>query len=344
MTYKAMQASGNGSLTLVERPVPQPGTGEVLIKIEACGICGADGGVIDGGEKNVVYPRIPGHEVVGTLLKLGGGVPSGLRIGQRVGVGRLGGHCNACDACRRGEFTLCSHQPIVGSSQDGGYAEMMLAKATGLVAIPDELSAVTAAPLLCAGIATFNAVRKSGAQPGDSIAILGIGGLGHLAVQYAARMGFRVIAIGRGSDKAQATLALGASDYLDSTIAKPAEALKKIGGVKTILTTATDSAIASSLLPALQPKGKLMVLGVGQQPLMLSPGMLVGRELSVEGSLTGTPYETESALRFSLRNNVQPMTEIFPLEQANEAWQKMKSGKARFRLVLTMDNPPAVFN
>ncbi|WP_213713716.1 alcohol dehydrogenase [Cedecea lapagei] len=336
MTYKAMQASGNGSLELVERLVPEPGAGEVLIKIEACGICGADGGVINGTEKNVAYPRVPGHEVVGTLLKLGSGVPSGLRVGQRVGVGRLGGHCNECDACRRGKFTLCSHQPVVGSSQDGGYAEMMLAKATGLVAIPDALSAVAAAPLLCAGIATFNAVRKSGAQPGDSIAVLGIGGLGHLAVQYAAKMGFRVIAIGRGSDKAPAALALGASDYLDSSLDNPAEALKKLGGVKAVVTTVTDNAIASSLLSALQPKGKLMVLGVGQQPLVLSPGMLVGRELSIEGSLTGTPYETESALRFSLLNNVQPMTEIFPLAQANEAWKKMKSGKARFRIVLTM--------
>src|SRR5918993_1002829 len=215
-TYRAMQVTTPGMLELVERPTPAPGAGEVLIAVEACGICGADLADIDGAEPTLRPRRVPGHEVVGHIVAMGDGVPELWSIGQRVGVGRLGGHCNVCDQCRRGQFQVCRNRPVVGSSRDGGYAEMMLARATGLVSIPDELNGEEAAPILCAGIATFNALKKCGAEAGDTVAILGIGGVGHMALQYARRMGFRVVAIGRGSDIATEALALGAHAYIDT--------------------------------------------------------------------------------------------------------------------------------
>ncbi|MCT8891693.1 alcohol dehydrogenase [Klebsiella quasipneumoniae] len=335
-TYKAMQITSPGKLELVERATPEPGAGEVLLSIEACGICGADAGAIEGLEQNTTYPRVPGHEVVGKIVSLGAGVPSYLSPGQRVGVGRLGGHCNECEQCRRGHFNLCSNQPVVGSSQDGGYAEMMVTRATGLVIIPDELTSEDAAPLLCAGIATFNALIKSGARPGDTVAIQGIGGLGHLALQYAKKMGFRVVAIGRGDDIASDVKDLGAHIYLDTRKVNAVEELKKIGRAQVILTTITDSAAASELVKALAPKGKFMVVGAGKDPLTIAPGQMVGNELSIEGAITGTPFEVEKTLDFSLLTDVRARVETMPLAKAYEAYQRVMSGDVKFRMVLTM--------
>lgn len=335
-TYKAMQVTRPGALELVERETPMPGAGEVLIQVEACGICGADAGAIEGREAGLQFPRVPGHEVVGRIAAIGAGTSSFWKVGQRVGVGRLGGHCGECEQCRRGNFQLCKNQPVVGSSQDGGYAEMMIARSTGLVSIPDELSSEAAAPLLCAGIATFNALKKSGAQAGDLVAIQGIGGLGHLAVQYARRMGFRVVAVGRGSDIADDVRVLGAHVYIDTRVEDPVTRLQALGGAQVILTTITDSAVASSLMPALAPQGRLLVVGVGLEPLSIMPRVLVGGERMVQGTITGTPFESEKTLDFSVLTDVRALIETMPLEKAYEAYQRMMSGQVKFRMVLTM--------
>ena len=337
-TYKAMQVIRPGVLEMVEREIPDPGADEVLIEVQACGICGADAGVIAGLESGVKFPRVPGHEVVGRLVKLGTNVSKAWRVGQRVGVGRLGGHCLQCDQCRRGHFNLCSDQPVTGSSRDGGYAQMMLARATGLVSIPDALGAVEAAPLLCAGIATFNALRKSGALAGDLVAIQGIGGLGHLALQYARRMGFRVVAVGRGADIADEVQRLGAHHYIDTQVEDPVARLRDMGGADVILTTITDSDAVSALMPALAPQGRLLVVGVGRQPLSIMPGALVGGERSVQGAITGTPFESEKTLDFSLMADVRAQIETLPLESAWEAYQRVRTGAVKFRMVLTVVN------
>lgn len=336
-TYKAMQVTTAGTLQRVELPIPTPQAGEVLLRVEACGICGADAGVIEGMEKNTRYPRTPGHEVIGTVVAVGPGVSSAISEGMRVGVGRLGGHCNECEQCRRGNFNLCSDQPVVGSSQDGGYAEMMIARATGLVMIPDELKSEEAAPLLCAGIATFNALLKSGAEAGDTVVVQGIGGLGHLALQYARKMGFRVIAVGRGEHIQQDVLALGAHLYVDTQKVDAVEAIRKLGGAQVILTTITDSAAASALINALAPKGKFMVVGVGKDPLTIAPGLMVGNEISVQGAITGTPFEAEKTLKFSLLADIRARIDTMPLEKANEAYQRMRSGEVEYRMVLTIN-------
>ncbi|EKT4484810.1 alcohol dehydrogenase [Pseudomonas plecoglossicida] len=336
-TYRAMQVSRPGVLELVERATPTPGIGEVLIEIEACGICGADASDIDGADPTLQPPRVPGHEVVGRIAALGEHLPSIWRVGQRVGIGRLGGHCNECTQCRQGLFQLCQNQLIVGASCDGGYAEMMIARASGLVSIPDELNAEEAAPILCAGIATFNALKKSGAQAGDTVAILGIGGLGHMALQYARRMGFRVIGVGRGSDIAQDAMDLGAHIYIDANEEDAAEKLKAMGGAHAIVTTIGVPAAVSALMPGLTPQGRLVLLGAGKDPLPVSSGHLVVGERSVLGSITGTPYENERTLGFSVLAGVRPKIEVMPLEQANEAYQRMKSGDVKFRMVLTVD-------
>lgn len=258
------------------------------------------------------------------------------KIGQRVGVGRLGGHCNECVQCRQGNFQLCLNQPVVGRSCDGGYAEMMLTRSTGLVVIPDELNSEEAAPILCAGIATFNALKKCGAQAGDVVAILGIGGLGHLAVQYARKMGFKVVAIGRGQDIVQEVMNLGAHVYVDTKQQDAGEALKRLGGAASVVTTISNPAAVASALAGLAPKGRLVVLGAGKDELAVPPGFLVGGERRLLGSITGTPYENERALQFSVLADVHPWIELMALEQANEAYQRMKSGKAKFRMVLTV--------
>lgn len=335
-SYRAMQVIAPGVLELVERQTPAPGPGEVLIAVEVCGICGADANDIDRADPALNPPRVPGHEVVGRIVALGPNPPSIWKLGQRVGVGRLGGPCNECSECRRGRFNLCRNQPVVGSTCDGGFAEMMIARATGLVSIPKQLSSEEAAPILCAGIATFNALKKSGAEAGDTVAILGIGGLGHMAVQYARKMGFRVAAVGRGVDIARHAMELGAHLYIDAETENAAEALNTMGGAKAILTTIGNPAAVAALLPALQPEGRLIVLGVGKDPLSVSTGYLVGGERSIVGSITGSPFENEKTLDFSVLTGVRPMIETMPLERAGEAVQKMRSGAVNFRIVLTM--------
>ena len=332
-TYRAMQATRPGVLECVERQTPEPGPGEVLLRVEACGICGADVGTVEGKQ----FPRVPGHEVVGRIAAVGPGTPALWSAGQRVGVGRLGGHCQVCAQCRRGQFQLCTNQPTVGATQDGGYAEMMVARATGLVAIPDALGSEEAAPLLCAGIATFNALKKSGAQAGDLVAILGIGGLGHLAVQYARRMGFRVVAVGRGADIAEDVLGLGAHHYVDSAREDAVARLRAMGGAQVVMTTITDGDAASELVAGLAPQGTLLVVGVGKAPLAVSPGALVVGERVVRGTITGTPFEAEKTLDFSVLTDVRARIETMPLERAAEAYARMRSGEAKFRMVLTME-------
>lgn len=334
--YKAMQIGSSGTLELVERDVPQPGAGEVLIQVQACGVCGADATDIQRADPSLRPPRVPGHEVVGRIVALGAGTPSIWKVGQRVGVGRLGGHCNECAQCRQGRFQLCQNQPIVGSTRDGGYAEMMLARSTALVAIPDELSSEEAAPILCAGIATFNALKKCGAQAGDTVAILGIGGLGHMAVQYARRMGFRVVAIGRGSDVATDALALGAHVYIDNRAEDAAARLKAMGGAQAIVTMIDHADTVSALLAGLAPEGRLVLLNPGKSPLQIPAGLLVGGQRSILGSITGTPYDNEKALNFSVLVNVRPKIEVMPLAQAGDALRRLKSGDVKFRIVLTM--------
>lgn len=334
-TYKAVQVSQTGLLELVERPIPVPCSGEVLLAIEACGICGADMMTVENINPDVL-PRVPGHEVVGRIIALAEHTLGPWKIGQRVGVGRLGGHCNQCPECRQGLFNLCNQQPVMGSTHDGGYAEMMIAKETGLVAIPEELSSVEAAPLLCAGIATFNALKKSGAQAGDLVAIFGIGGLGHLAIQYAKKMGFKVVAIGRGQDIAVQSTKLGAHIYINTDLENAVEKLQQLGRAQVILSTITNGEITSNLFAGLAPHGKLMIVGVGKEPLTIPTPSLVGAERTVQGAITGTSYEIEKTLDFSVLTNTRAMIETYPLEQAQEAYLKMKSGQAQFRIVLTM--------
>ncbi|EJO5753569.1 alcohol dehydrogenase catalytic domain-containing protein [Salmonella enterica] len=335
-TYRAMQISQPGVLELVEREIPTPADGEVLIAVEACGICGADVSDVENADPNVSLPRVPGHEVVGRIIACGANTPSIWKQGQRVGVGRLGGHCNECAQCRQGNFQLCVNQPFVGSSCDGGYAEMMLARATGLVKIPDELNAAEAAPILCAGIATFNALKKCGAQAGDTVAILGIGGLGHMAVQYARRMGFKTVALGRGDGIAEHAMTLGAHIYIDVNKQDAVKELQRLGGARAILTTISHVETVSSIMKALEPQGRLVLLGAGKNALPISTGHLVVGERSILGSITGTAYENEKTLNFSVLSGARPMIETMPLENANMAFQKMKSGSATFRMVLTM--------
>ncbi len=337
-TYRVMQVVEPGVLQLAERIYPEPGKGEVVINVEACGICGADIFDIDNVKPNLSPPRVPGHEVVGRIVALGTEVSNQWTIGQRVGVGRLGGPCYACDFCRQGLFQQCSDQPVVGSSIDGGYAEAMLVRASGLVAIPDELNSVEAAPILCAGIATFNALRKCGAQAGDTVAILGVGGLGHMAIQYAKRMGYRVVAIGRGDDIRQLAYTLGAHEYIDSNMQPLDEELQRIGNFDAAIVTINESTLTTLLFNHLSPSSKMVILGAGKDPLVFTSGAMVGGERHIFGSITGTPYENEKALSFSVLTQVKPMIETMPLECANEAFLKMKSGKANFRIVLTMKN------
>lgn len=333
-TYRAVVVTAPGKLEFTERETPVPGAGEVLIAVEACGLCGADANDIERSEGP--WPRVPGHEVVGRIVALGAGTPSIWREGQRVGVGRLGGHCNECAQCRQGKFQLCRQQHFIGSTCDGGYAEMMVARSTGLVSIPDDLSSVEAAPILCAGIATFNALKKSGAEAGDIVAVVGIGGLGHMALQYARRMGFRVMAIGRGTDIGADARELGAHAYIDTETQDAAKALAGMGGASAIIATIGAASVVPPLLAGLAPGGRLVMLGTGKDPLAIAAGVLVGGERSLQGSITGTPYENERTLDFSVLTGVRPRIETMPLERADEAYQRMRSGLAKFRVVLTM--------
>lgn len=340
--YGAMESAGPGLLRWSRRPRPTPADDEVLLQVEACGMCGAD--VSDIARPDASHQRrVPGHEVIGRIIDRGSNVPARLRLGQRVGVGRLGGHCNTCSYCRQGRFALCTDQKVLGVSQDGGYAELMLATSTGLVSIPDELESTAAAPILCAGLATFNALRRCGAAPGDTVAIHGVGGLGHMAIQYARRMGFRVIAVGRGGDIAAAAIELGAHRYLDTNHADAAVELQRLGGAQAIITSVGDAEAVQLLLPGLAAGGTLVVLGVGKTPLSIASGYLVGDERTIQGSMTGSPDDSERALRFSELTDAMPWIECLPLSQAQQGLERLMSGDATFRIVLVPDEQASMW-
>jgi D-arabinose 1-dehydrogenase-like Zn-dependent alcohol dehydrogenase len=324
-----------GAFEAVERPTPQPGRGQVRIKVEACGICHSDVLTKEGYWPGIQYPRVPGHEIAGRIDAVGEGVTI-WKTGQRVGVGWHGGHCFVCDPCRRGEFILCKFEKITGISFDGGYAEYVIAPAEAVAAIPDGLTAEEAAPLLCAGITTFNSLRHSGATAGQLVAIQGIGGLGHLGIQYARQMGFRTIAIGRGADKKALAQKLGAHEYIDTDAGAPADALQNSGGANVIVATAPDSKSISALVDGLAPDGKLLVIGATQDSLTVTPIQLIGQRRTIAGWPSGTAKDSEETLQFSAMTGVRPMIETFPLAKAAEGYERMISGKARFRVVLTM--------
>ena len=320
---------------IVEREVPEPAPGHVRIKVQACGVCHSDVLTKDGLWPGIQYPRVPGHEVAGVIDQVGAGVTT-WKIGQRVGVGWHGGQDNTCRECRRGDFRNCRNLKIPGISYDGGYQEYMVAPVEALVAIPNSLSDAEAAPLLCAGITTYNSLRHSGALPGDLVAVQGIGGLGHLGIQFANKFGYKVAAIGRGSENASLAKKLGASVYIDSQATKPAEALQEMGGAQVILATAPSSKAMSELIDGLAPNGKLLVVGATFDPIEVTPIQLISGSRSLQGWSTGTPADSEDTLRFSELTGVRPMIETFPLAKADEAYARMMSGKAQFRVVLTM--------
>ncbi len=327
-------AQPKGPLELVERDIPNPEANTVRVKIEACGICHSDSFTIEGTFPGIKYPRVPGHEIAGVIDAIGAGV-KGWKVGQRVGVGWGGGYCGYCESCRRGDFATCANLQTPGIAYDGGYAEYMIAPANSLALIPQELSAVEAGPLMCAGLTTFNSLRNSGARPGDRVAILGIGGLGHLAVQFAAKMGFHTIAIARGKDKEPLSKQLGAHHYIDSQTENPAEVLAKMGGAKVILSTVTNSRAMTSLVGGLGVNGKLLILGVSTEPLGASPLALISNRTAIAGWPSGTSIESQDTMDFCALTGVRSMNQLFPLERAAEAYALMMSGKARFRVILT---------
>lgn len=333
-TYRAYHVAEDGSLQPTERELVEPAAGDVRVKVEACGICHSDA--------LAVHPHpatepgvVPGHEVAGRIDAVGDGV-TGWAVGDRVGVGFLGGHCGVCEACRRGHFTVCTNQPITGVSKDGGYAEYLYARQSGLVAIPEQLSFLAAAPLLCAGFTTYNALLKAAARPGALVAVQGIGGLGHLGIQYARAMGAEVAAVARGSEKAEVSLKLGAHHYLDSTSGDPGEELKALGGADVVLATASSGASVAALIPGLAYGGRLMVVGASPEPIPVGFGPLLFGGIQVLGSLTGSPAENEDNLRFALAHGVAAMIEDVPLDAAPAAFERMMSGAARFRMVLDL--------
>lgn len=324
----------NGPFEIGEEVIPEPGPGSIRIKVQACGICHSDSISKEGSMPGIQYPRTPGHEVVGIVDAVGPGV-GGWRVGQRAGVGWHGGHCGYCDACRRGNFFACQTDTrITGVTYDGGYADYMIARAEALALVPEELSAAEAAPLMCAGVTTFNCLRQSGARAGDTVAVLGLGGLGHLGVQFARKMGFKTIAIARGKDKASLAAELGAFQYIDSQEGDPAAELQKLGGAKVILATVTNAEAMQAVTGGLAVNGTMMLIGAVPS-LQVSPlQLLVGRQ-SVKGWYSGTSIDSQDTLSFSVLAGVRSMNEVFPLEQVNEAYERMLSGKARFRVVLT---------
>jgi D-arabinose 1-dehydrogenase-like Zn-dependent alcohol dehydrogenase len=324
----------NGPFEIVEREVPQPAAGWVRIKVQACGICHSDSLVKEGHWPGLQYPRVPGHEVVGVVDAVGAGVAE-WRPGQRVGVGWHGGHCGHCNACRSGDFFGCQVAlQITGISFDGGYADYLVAPAIALALVPEGLAAEEAAPLMCAGITTYNALRNSGARPGDVVAVLGLGGLGHLGVQYAVKMGFKTIGIARGQDKEPLARKLGAHHYIDSQAEDPAVELQKLGGAKVILATVTNGDAMSAVQGGLGLNGTLMVIGAAQA-LQVSPLVLLSGRRSVKGWYSGTAIDSQDTLRFSVLTGVRSMNEVYPLDRVAEAYERMMSGKARFRVVLT---------
>ncbi|BDG10740.1 alcohol dehydrogenase [Anaeromyxobacter paludicola] len=333
-TTRAFEVPKPGApFTGVDRPLRAPGPGQVRIAVEACGICHSDAFVREGHWPGLAYPRVPGHEVVGRVEALGPGVTD-WREGQRVGVGWHGGHCGTCEACRAGDFLQCARGLVCGFTYDGGYAEHLVAPQEALAAVPDGLDPVAAAPLLCAGVTTFNSLRNSGARAGDLVAVQGIGGLGHLGIQYARQLGFRTVAVSRGADKRALALELGAHEYLDQEAGDAAQALQALGGARVILATAPNAQLMSALVPGLGRNGTLLVIGASADPLQVAPAQLIGRRLRIQGWPSGTPKDSEETLAFSLRSGVASRNEVFPLAQANEAYARMLSGAARFRVVL----------
>jgi alcohol dehydrogenase/propanol-preferring alcohol dehydrogenase len=332
---KAVQVSRpGGDFEVVERPLPEPGPSQVRIQVEACGICHSDQFVKEGLWPGITYPRVPGHEVAGRVDKVGSGV-SAWKAGQRVGVGWHGGNCFACDRCRMGDFINCERAQITGISFDGGYAQYLVAPQEALARIPETLNGVEAGPLLCAGITTFNALRNSGARGGDRVAVQGVGGLGHLAIQFASKMGFRTIAISKGKDKEELARKLGATDYLDADTADPTEQLKKMGGAHVILATAPSSKAIAPLVNGLTVRGKLLIVAAAADALQIVPiTLLSGR--AIAGWPSGVAKDSEDTLDFSALRGVRPMIEVFPLARVREAYERMISGKVRFRAVLSM--------
>jgi D-arabinose 1-dehydrogenase-like Zn-dependent alcohol dehydrogenase len=333
---KAAQVPAPGAdFQIVEREIADPGVGHVRIKIQACGVCHSDVLTKEGAWPGIQYPRVPGHEVVGRIDEVGAGVSEWTK-GQRVGVGWHGGHDGTCDACRRGDFGNCRNHKIAGISYDGGYQQYMLAPVEALAAIPESLSDAEAAPLLCAGVTTFNALRHSGASPGDLVAVQGVGGLGHLGIQFANKFGYRVAAVGRGPENATLAKKLGASLYIDSRATNAAEELQKLGGARVILATAPSAKAMSELIDGLGPHGKLMVVGADFTPIEVAPAQLIFGSRTIQGWASGTPTDSEDTLRFAELAGVRPMIETYPLEKAGEAYARMLSGDAQFRVVLTM--------
>jgi D-arabinose 1-dehydrogenase-like Zn-dependent alcohol dehydrogenase len=333
---RAVQISeAGGDFELVEREIPEPGRGEARVRVQACGVCHSDSLAKDGGFPGVTYPLIPGHEVAGVIDALGDGV-RGWDVGQRVGVGWFGGNCGYCESCRRGDFICCVHSSIPGITVDGGYADFIVVSSTALALIPDDLAAEDAAPLLCAGVTTYNALRHSGAHPGDLVAILGVGGLGHLGVQFAARQGFETVAIARGKDKEPLARELGAHHYIDSTAEDVAAALLALGGARVVLATVTSASAMTATFGGLGPRGRLIIVGASMEPLTISPMQFIGGAKTISGHASGTSMDSEDTLAFSALVGVRPMIETMPLERATEAYERMMSGDARFRMVLTM--------
>src|SRR5436305_7551213 len=334
-TMRVAQVSRpSGPFEIIERPIPEPGARTIRIKVLACGICHSDSVTKEGLFPGIQYPRVPGHEVAGVIDAVGPDAP-GWEPGQRVGVGWNGGYCGYCDPCRRGEFFACVRGQTTGVTYDGGYGEYMIAPASAVALMPAELPPVEAAPLMCAGLTTFNALRNSGARPGDVVAVLGLGGLGHLGVQYAAKMGFHTVGIARGKDKEPLPRQLGAAVYLDSQAKNPAEELQKLGGARVILATATSGEAMSAGQGGIAVNGTMLVLGAAES-MQVSPVSLLSGCRSIKGWYSGTAIDSEDTLAFSARTGVKSMNETFPLERVSEGYDRMMSGKARFRVVLTV--------
>jgi D-arabinose 1-dehydrogenase-like Zn-dependent alcohol dehydrogenase len=334
-SMRAVQVSEpGGAFELVQRDVPAPAHGEALVRVQACGICHSDSYVKEGGFPGVTYPAVPGHEIAGVIAALGEGV-RGWEVGQRVGVGWFGGNCGYCRACHHGDPMFCENMGIPGITEDGGYADYVVVRSNAMALMPDELAAEDAAPLLCAGLTTYNALRHSGARGGDLVAILGMGGLGHLGVQFAIKLGFNTVAIARGREKQELARQLGAHHYIDSTAQDPAEELTRVGGARVILATVTSTAAMAAVAGGLGIRGKLIVLGAAMEPLNLPPAMLINGDKSIAGHASGTSGDSEDTLAFSVLADVRPMIETLPLEQAADAYERMMSGAARLRMVLT---------
>ncbi len=334
---KAVQVQAKGQpFSVRELPEPHPRAGEVRIRVLACGICHSDMFVREGTFPGISYPRIPGHEVVGDIDEVGDGVQE-FRKGERVGVGWHGGHCFTCPACRAGDFILCSRGRITGISGDGGYAQFMVAPEEALARIPEGMDPAQAAPLLCAGVTTYNSLRHAGAMPGDLVGVLGVGGLGHLAIQFAHKMGFRTVALSSGPEKAELARSLGAHDTIDTSSQNPVEVLAKMGGARVILATAPNSAAISQLVDGLGQNGKMVLLGADIEPMKVSPLQLIGGRKTLAGWPSGTALDSEETLTFAKLAGIRAMVECYPLEKAEEAYHVMIENRARFRVVLTMN-------